>query len=185
MTFAKNKLLDFLLGATFVCAIVVCITSLFPYFARKWWFFDLFSHFRVQMMLCLVLASVLLLFSTVKKTIGIFLLFIALHLVEIVPLYLEPSGLASTDKSNLSICLLNVNSSTGDPQKVLAYLQTVESDIIIIQEYSSRWTQPLEALKVRYPYQIEDIREDNFGMALLSKQEFLPMRFSPVWELNF
>jgi len=119
MTFANTKLLDFFLGATFVCALLICITSIFPYFACHWWFFDLFSHFRVQMLLCLLVACVLLLFSQVKKTIGVFVFFIVLHLIEIVPLYRKPAVRGPTHENTLTVCLINVNSRTGDPDKVL------------------------------------------------------------------
>lgn len=43
----------------------------------------------------------------------------------------------------------------------------------MIQEYSSRWGHLQEALKEEYPHQISEVREDNFGMALVSKREFL------------
>lgn len=167
MTFSQNRLLDFLFGCVFVAGLLASLALIPVFFARQYWAFDLFTHFRVQLSLGLLLAALLLLFSTRKKLSLLFFGVLCVYLTEILPFYVPaPAGEKGEE---LNVILINVNSSSGDPEQVLAYLQSREADLIVIQEFSSRWTVLSNALVTRYPYQMEEIREDNFGMALFSK----------------
>lgn len=168
MTFSKNRLLDFLFGCVFIAGIFSVLVTLPLWFARKHWICDLFTHFRVQYSLALLCAALLLLFSARKKFSLLFLGFMSFQLLGIVPYYFPVAS--SADGPLFKVVLANVNSTAGDPDQVLRYLQTTEADLVVIQEFSSRWGPLSEALSPTYPYQIKEIREDNFGMALFSKQ---------------
>ncbi|WFB35569.1 endonuclease/exonuclease/phosphatase family protein [Kiritimatiellota bacterium B12222] len=170
MNFSKQRLPDFFFGAVFTSGLLVCIASVLPYLARLHWFLDVFSHFRLQFACCILLAILLILCSKRKKLSLVFLPFLLLTLSEIVPFYFP---LESGEGTDLKVVLCNVNSSTGDPDRVLAYLKEGDADVVVIQEFSSRWVKLQEALREDYPYQMAEVREDNFGMALLSRRPFV------------
>lgn len=171
--FSRNRRADFFFGATFTSGLLACVATLMPFFARHGWFFDLFSHFRVQMLLCLWLAALILLCSQRKRFAILFFLMSLPHFLEIAPFYFPARRAIPPAENLLSVCLLNVNSSTGDPDKVLAYLKAQNTDVVVIQEFSSRWRKVSNDLQQEYPHQLLEVREDNFGMALLSRREFI------------
>jgi endonuclease/exonuclease/phosphatase (EEP) superfamily protein YafD len=176
MTFSQNRLLDFLFGCVFVVGLLACLALIPVFFARQYWVFDLFTHFRVQLSLGLLVAALLLLFSARKKLSLLFLGVLCVYLTEILPFYIP--GPACESGTELKVILVNVNSSSGDPEQVLAYLQNTDAGLIVIQEFSSRWSVLSDVLASRYPYQMEEIREDNFGMALFST---LPLSGSEIF----
>lgn len=167
MTFSKNPLADFLFGALFTAGLLGTLALLPMQFARHSWMFDLMTHFQVQLALGMLAVSGLLLFSAMRKFSLLFLAVAGIYLMRILPFYLPADQPASG--TPFKMVLLNVNSGSGDPERVQAYLSQSDADVLVIQEFSSRWVKLLEALKARYPHQFLEIREDNFGMALLSR----------------
>lgn len=174
MNFSTNRWLDFLGGGIATGGALLCLTSLCPYAARLHWFLDLFSHFRMQMAVGLLVCAVAMALYRRPRIMLVFILFLCLHLIEIIPFYLPaPASDSSAGAVALQVTLINVNSSTGNPDRVVAYLQKGNADIIILQEYSSRWLGMAKTLRERYPFQTAEMREDNFGMAIFSKQAFI------------
>ncbi|MDF3128621.1 endonuclease/exonuclease/phosphatase family protein [Kiritimatiellaeota bacterium B1221] len=170
MKFAENRLADFLFGCVFAVGLLASLATALLLFAHQHWMLDLFTHFRVQMAAGLLLAAFILIFSEMKFPSLIFLGCVAAHMIEIVPLYLP---VERGEGATFKVLLFNVNSSTGDPDNVLAYLKKSDADIIVLQEYSMRWTKVQKALHTKYPHQLSVVRGDNFGMALFSRRSFL------------
>ena len=71
--------------------------------------------------------------------------------------------------------MFNVNSSTGNPERVRSYLEKKAFDVVILQEFSQRWADEMKQLS--YTHRIQRVREDNFGMAVFSR---FPFRSSDV-----
>lgn len=69
----------------------------------------------------------------------------------------------------MRVLLLNVNSRSGNPEKVKQLIIETAPDLIVLEEISSRWISGFAAIKASYPYWILQAREDNFGIALFSK----------------
>jgi len=65
--------------------------------------------------------------------------------------------------------LINVNSTTGDPEKVQDLISTENPDILVLEEITSKWVEALGTLPDEYPHHLVRPRTDNFGIALYSR----------------
>ncbi|MGA0334013.1 MAG: endonuclease/exonuclease/phosphatase family protein [Kiritimatiellia bacterium] len=174
MKFSSNPVLDFLGGAVATGGALLCLASFLTLFARGHWILDLFSHFRPQMALGLIICSLCMGLCRKPWLLLPFLLICLVHLAVILSLYFPGASKFSPRYSErLRLLLINVNSSSGDPERVLDYVQQRGADVVILQEFSSRWMEMARSLKEIYPFRLLEIREDNFGMALFSRRPFL------------
>jgi len=73
----------------------------------------------------------------------------------------------------LSVYSVNAQFGFVDPVRLLAEITSLDADLIIIQEHNPRVQSILPALLDKYPHTIEAMREDAFGMAILSKFPFV------------
>jgi endonuclease/exonuclease/phosphatase (EEP) superfamily protein YafD len=97
--------------------------------------------------------------------------FAAANLAVIAPLYVGGSGLknAATSAVRFRAMLLNVNADFGDPARVTQAIEDAQPDVLVLEEVSGRWQEMLTRLQVRFPHRVVESRDDNFGIALLSK----------------
>jgi endonuclease/exonuclease/phosphatase (EEP) superfamily protein YafD len=133
------------------------------------WYLDLLSHFRPQYALLLFGAGLALLRYQRSATSAVFLFFAILNLLPILPLFFGSAYAANKAHDALRIKLINVHTTQGNPQKVLQAVKESSPDILVLQEINSRWVQELADLKARYPHNILEPREDNFGIGLFSR----------------
>src|SRR5436853_4801472 len=80
---------------------VACTATVLGFCGRFGWLFDLFSHFRVQYFLGLVVAAVLLLISRQRKAAACLGIFAIINLMVILPLYFGPTVEAGEHESML------------------------------------------------------------------------------------
>jgi endonuclease/exonuclease/phosphatase (EEP) superfamily protein YafD len=146
---------------------VASFATIFGFLGNFSWFFDLFSHFRVQYFLGLLVVGILLWVGRHRKTAGIFLWLAAVNMAVVFPFYF---GRQSIDPKNapLRAMLLNVNTSLGDATRVRAVVEAEAPDLVL-EEINARWLTDLEWLTNTYPHRLVQPREDNFGIALYSK----------------
>ncbi len=168
---AKPK---FALLARFVAAagIVAGASTLFGFLGRLWWFFDLFSHFRVQYFWGLVAVAALLLLLKRRKLAAGFGAAAVINLAVILPLYFGGTGGAAVPGGTLRAMLVNVNTKLGDPVRVARVLAEYDPDIIVLEEVNDRWLADLAGAMKSYPHSRSEPRSDNFGIALYSKLPF-------------
>lgn len=69
----------------------------------------------------------------------------------------------------IRILQANLLTSNRNAQRVLDLIDSVDPDVIVLQETGSRWLSELEVLKTRYPVYAEHPREDNFGAAIFCR----------------
>jgi endonuclease/exonuclease/phosphatase (EEP) superfamily protein YafD len=155
---------------------IATIATIFGFLGSFSWFFDLFSHFRVQYLLGLLTLGVIMWLGSHRKTAVFFLVFSLVNLGVALPLYF---GRQTIDPllSPLRAMLINVNSSLGDAARVRTVIEAENPDILVLEEISSRWLGDLTWLTNTYPHCLIEPREDNFGIALYSK---LPLRDSQI-----
>ncbi len=150
---------------------VICLAALAGCFGRFHWFLDLFAHFRFQYAwTLLVLALVLGLFRQ-RRAALVFLLVSLLNTIPLAPCFFgrQQPAAAPTSTARLRVMLCNVNTRTGRPKKVLETVQTIRPDLLVLEEVNQVWLDKLTALQTKYPHQHVQPREDNFGIALLSR----------------
>ena len=150
---------------------VACAVTMAGFFGEFFWLTDLFTHFRVQYLLGLTLFGLLLLPAGRRKTAGVFLLFAAVNLVLLLPLYFGGQSGTGTaqDGPGFRVMLLNVNRTDGDPQRVSRVVQEKTPDILVLEEISRQWLIDLAELSRSFPYTVVRPREDNFGIGLFSR----------------
>ncbi len=154
-------------GAVFATA------TMLAFFGRFWWFLELFSHFRVQLFLGLVAATVCALARHRYPGAIFFSAFALANFCAIVPLYLgKPAEPARTSRPYRGL-LMNVNTGRGDPAKVGALIKDLQPDILAMEEINERWLSVLKESLRAYPYSRFVPREDNFGIGLFSKYPFI------------
>ena len=70
----------------------------------------------------------------------------------------------------IRLMLINVQSENRKAHQVLQRIREVDPDLIVLEEVNDFWSSALQELRSIYPFEINDLREDNFGIALLSKR---------------
>lgn len=138
--------------------------------AQYWWALELTSHFRVQYAIALgVLAIAFALFRRWRTT-TLVSCGAAMNLAVILPFYLPSSLAVPAGGPQLRVLLSNVNSANQQFDRLLAYIRRSQPDIIAVQEVNAAWNEALGTLAAEYPHRLAAIREDNFGILLLSKK---------------
>jgi endonuclease/exonuclease/phosphatase (EEP) superfamily protein YafD len=93
---------------------------------------------------------------------------------ELAPYWLPaPAAPAVRGRAPLSIVAANVLWSNPEKIRVRDWLGDRDADVVVLVELDAAWLEALESLLNRYPHRVIRTREDNFGIALLSKQPFL------------
>ncbi len=149
--------------------LVVGAATLFGFLGRFHWFFDLFSHFRVQYLLTLVVVAGVLLVVRRLKVASVCLLLAAANLSMVLPLYFDRPASVADDRPIWRAMLINVNTETGDARLVRQVVEKHDPDILVLEEISSQWVRELKWLTNSLPYSHIESREDNFGIGLFSK----------------
>lgn len=147
--------------------------TVFPSLFPDIWFVDLFAHFRVQYLIILLL--LLLLLFKFKNRLFPFLLIISLlawNIFYIIPLYFSPLNTSEIINDELSILSINLLSSNSNYSEVVDLIKQKDPDIILLMELTPNWNSRLNDVFEQYQFNEREPRNDNFGIALLSKKEF-------------
>ncbi len=141
-------------------------------FFGKWHFLlDLGSHFRIQAVVTLLTAGLLLHFLK-RRWWAIVSLAVGLGLTASLWPFLRPEPAASTKTYRL----LSMNVLTKNPRHdlVIDYIFKSDPDFIVLQETNSPWIKSLnEAVIPTWPYHKTIPRFDNFGIAMYSKMPWI------------
>jgi len=148
---------------------VVCLATVFGFLGRFSWILDLFSHFRVQYFLGLIIIVAVLLAIRRRKTAAILLVFACLNLTVVLPLYFGGKETPPAGSFTMRAMLLNVCTRRGDAERVQRVIFDTDPDILVLEEISSQWMADLAWLTNTHPYSVVQPREDNFGIGLFSK----------------
>lgn len=154
------------------------LVTLMILFAGKDWRFELFSHFRLQFAVGLLLFSIPFIILRRWKLLTVIVLCLLPQLFALSWHYL-PFGKddRAAEGPELKVMAFNVLSGNREHQAVRALITREDPDLILLSEIHSRWRDELAPLESRYPYSAAQVREDNFGMLLLSKFPILQEQF--------
>ena len=167
----KNKFVrNLLFFLSFCVAIFTILPTLFP---DIWWI-DLMSHFRVQYLVALVFVLLLFILIGFRRVVIPVLILIFLFIwnaVYILPLYISPENVSEKSQHELKILSINLLSSKIDTTKVLELIKEKDPDILVLMELTPQWENQLIGLYKSYPFYKVEPRNNNFGIAMLSKTE--------------
>lgn len=156
-------------GILTAAGVVASAATILGFLGRFSWFFDLFSHFRVQYLLALLTLGILHALGRRRRMAAVFLLFACVNFALVLPLYLGATGKPETDAPVMRAMLINVHTQNGDAGRVAAAIRAANPDLLVLEEINARWMADLARLSDSYPHSIVQSREDNFGIALFSK----------------
>jgi endonuclease/exonuclease/phosphatase (EEP) superfamily protein YafD len=98
-------------------------------------------------------------------------------LVTVGPLGLRamrPATPAVDDDRTLTVLSCNLSYGQADPDRLLAWIDDVDPDVIVLQEYGDPWPNVVRTrLLDRYPHTIENPQRHAFGSATLSRTPFV------------
>lgn len=156
-------------GLFTAAGVVASVATVLGFLGRFSWFFDLFSHFRVQYFFALLVLGVLLLAGRCRRTAAVFLMLALVNLAVVLPLYFGKANKPECASPVMRAMLLNVNTRLGDAARVRSVVTETNPDILILEEISASWVSGLTWLTNLYPHSLTQPREDNFGIGLFSK----------------
>ena len=162
----------------------ILVLAVLGWLAKLHWFFDLFNHFRPQLLLASLGWTVVMLLIRKWRLGGMTALALALNAAAVLPGSVAESAAARPAARVLKVATINVLIRNTQFDRFTAYLRETQPDVVFLQEASAPWKPTLAALKDLYPYQ--DHYEDPgsyFGLAVLSRfpiQESGLISLSPV-----
>ncbi|MEM7811817.1 MAG: endonuclease/exonuclease/phosphatase family protein [Planctomycetota bacterium] len=140
-------------------------------FARLHWVADLATPFVPQYLFAAaVFTAVFAAAGDRRWRNGAGLVFVAVALLWGRPAF-APTGVAETDGPRVRLLSTNVLTSNRDGGAFLDLVRRSQPDVIVALEVDRRWAATLEGLAAEYPFRRVVPRDDNFGIALLSRYE--------------
>ncbi len=136
-----------------------------------WWFLDLFANFRWQYLIASILIAAWAIWLRQRRILALSLPTLLLNVLLIGQLAWHPEvdRASVAHDFSLRVVSLNVHQSNTDKQAVLDYLLGTDADVLFLMEVDEPWIAALAALQVKYPHQVVQARDDNFGVALFSR----------------
>lgn len=131
---------------------------------------ELFSHFRLQYFVVSLL--LLIVFAVLRSPLysAALLATTVFNASFILPWYL--GDVPRTTGAELKLLHLNVHSTNTDYQRVVAFIDKEQPDVVFLQEVTDEWLLGTRELLKQYPFSYSEPRIGNFGIALFSKIPF-------------
>jgi endonuclease/exonuclease/phosphatase (EEP) superfamily protein YafD len=151
-----------------VLALGSIVVSVFAMLGKLYWVFELFSHFRVQI---LAAQLVLLILFAVRRRWVLTAMLVAVAAVNarVITPYWPQTNVALAAESSLAVMSANVRANTHDPARFLELVLRENPDVLLLLELNHAWASALAPLAERYPYSISLPRDGVSGIALLSR----------------
>jgi len=154
--------------------VFVCICTAAGFLAPSWWFFELFSHFRVQYYVILAACGLIYLAKRKHREAILAIAFAIVNFSVVGNFQVETPAQATTtsrQEGTLRAVLANVNHSNKAYSKLQRFIRSANADFIILVETNEAWIKSLKPLHEHYPYNQFGAGKHG-GIALLSKVPF-------------
>lgn len=155
-----------------IVVLLIYVTTFSGYLGDIHRLFELTSHFKVYY---LVASFVLLILLVIVKqplwalAVGVTL---AVNTFEVAPWFLASSNNPDeASKPPYRVAVINVLTSNNRYSELIEQLNSLDPDILVLQEIDKTWSKQLDPLRALYPHRKGITRSDNFGISLFSKYE--------------
>jgi len=161
-----------------LATVIVSLFTLLGFLGRLWWVFDLFSHFRYQYLILLIMSSLIFIIGRKYSEALISSLFVVVNLALVLPLYIGGSrklrNVSSKEGKTRTYRVLfsNVEQKNLQSSKLSELIRSTNPDLIALVEVNQAWMDELQPEKAGYPYVHSALREDNYGVAFFSRIPF-------------
>jgi len=139
-------------------------------------YLELFSHFRLQYIFVAAALAVILYIVRSRRWALLMLGVMTINIMPVSTWYLTETRVSAPTDSTIKLLLANVFSGNKDTQKLLDLIIAEKADIVFLLEVTDRWNRDLTALRDPYLYSLNIPRDDNFGIAVLSRHPFASTR---------
>jgi endonuclease/exonuclease/phosphatase (EEP) superfamily protein YafD len=143
----------------------LAIATVAGFLGRFCWLCDLFAHFRVQFFQIALVFIGLSIWRKNNRLLAAFVLLACLNYALVLPFYFGRPPAAAQKPARAM--LINILASNGNTKQVLEAIQAADPDLLVLEEVTPKWAETLRELD--YPYRLENIRTDCFGIMLLSR----------------
>lgn len=166
--------------AIFIVAVLGTVPLVIGFFGDVHPAFDTFSHIRAHLSVALLLCSLLLLLTGLRREAILLCLFCLLSFATTIEAIhnqlsgFKPPEAAKTIEPTYRLVQLNLLYDHPEPQRVLQMIGRQNPDVITYQEASRYWEPWLKILEGRYPYHL--LCKDypaSWGVGILSRRPFV------------
>lgn len=150
-------------------ALLLLFFSLLGYFGKNSWFFDFFGHLRWHYFW---LGIILLIISLAIRPYKIITFIILVLSILINGYFVLPYVVQKPIKSNLPTfraLSVNLNFQNENFELLKSYISSTQPDFIFLFEFTSQWANSIKQMKDTYPFAKAIIRDDQFGIGIISK----------------
>jgi endonuclease/exonuclease/phosphatase (EEP) superfamily protein YafD len=181
LTDLKPRFAGLLQAGAFVTA-VFSLATLADHLHR---YLELFSHFRLQYLAVALILSALLFALRNRRWAALMLVVAAINTVPVAPWYMAEAEATVVSGPAIKLLLSNVYSGNRNSQALVDLVLDEDPDVVFLQELTGKRSRELAALRDIYTYSLNIPREDNFGIAVLSRHPFAGARVieSPPFQL--
>lgn len=150
-----------------VLVVISCVASALGALGRLHWALELLSHYIVWQAMLTGLGLVMLV--AVRRWQWVLVALVVLAAQTYQPLSWYWPVHKTSGAANCRVLLANVLTTNTNKQAFLALVDSLDPDIICVQETDSAWEEALKVLNVRYPINSIVPRSDNFGIAFYTR----------------
>lgn len=137
--------------------------------ARQWWIAELTTHFKIQLAVALAVCALVLALMRSYGFALLALLAAAVNLAFVGLLYLPAPDPSRYDSRNLRLLFAHLDRTSADYEAVASLVRKEAPDIVMFNEVSSAWLAGLAPLNEAYPHRVAVPRDDEHGVAVLSR----------------
>jgi endonuclease/exonuclease/phosphatase (EEP) superfamily protein YafD len=159
----------FLARACRAGVLFVLLVTLATLAARAHPLLELACHFRVHLALIALVLAVGLALSRNGRWLLVALLLAAFHLSFVARLWLGGEGSAVEGERKLRLLQLNVGRATKSWDAVARVVEDTNADVVVLIGVDREWMSHLTSLLERWPESASELRDDGYGLALLSR----------------
>lgn len=148
---------------------LVCFLTIAGFLNGWHWILGLTCHFRLQYGVILAALTGWAFWRRRRGYTGLFGSFALINFAVLSPYW--AGGPARPTDETQRIRVMSVNVSTGNPHhhRLLAAIASIKPDLIVLTEVNERWLKDMAPLQGDFRHSVWEPREDNFGIALLSR----------------
>ena len=143
------------------------------------WWLDIASHFRVQYALFFAAAAAAQALARRGRMALVMAGLMTLNTLPLLPFLLPAGAVVPPAGRKLRLVLANVNTAAGNPARVMDMVRAEQPDVLVLEEVSEAWLEALTPVLAEFPARCVHPRDDNFGIALLSRLPVLSAKV--VW----
>lgn len=160
-----------LAGLLDAAGMLACSASFLALAGPLHWTLELTTHFRFHYVLCLACCLVSTVLRRRRTISAVFVLGLLPNLIVLGEAGLTQQVPTVRSGPGVKIASVNVLSSNQRQEPLLRWLASQDPDVIALMEVNAAWANALAPLGGRYPHQVVQPRNDNFGIACFSRLE--------------